>query len=84
MVQYASSLSDNISSLDASPRPMKRLKREMPSTPARNFLNVSVAGHSPAVAVRLIVFSSFVSLHFVLFIVGSSEWQQAVTNTEIN
>ena len=50
MVQYA------LLSLDyTSPRPMKRLRREMPSTPARNFLNIPVAGNSPAVAVCLIV-----------------------------
>ena len=34
---------------------MKRLRREMPSTPTRNFLNIPVAGNSPAVAVCLIV-----------------------------
>ena len=53
MVQYASSLSDDVLSFDteASPRPMKRLRREMPSTPARNFLEAPVAGNSPAVAI---------------------------------
>ena len=56
MVQYASSFSDDILNLDyTSPRPMKRLRREMPSTPARNFLNIPVAGNSPAVALCLIV-----------------------------
>lgn len=53
LVQYASSLSDDISSFntETSPPPMKRLRREMPSTPVRNFLNTPVAGNSSAVAV---------------------------------
>ena len=54
MMQYASSLSEDVLSLgtsEASPRPMKRLRREMPSTPARNILEAPVAGNSPAVAV---------------------------------
>ena len=54
LVQYASSLCNDVSSLgtsEASPPPMKRLRREMPSTPARNILEAPVAGNSPAVAV---------------------------------
>ena len=34
---------------------MKRLRREIPST-SKNFLNVPVAGNSPAVAVRSVFY----------------------------